>query len=431
MGSQNAVIFLIWLISCANDVVDAKNLANAQPFVADASKAVRSTIAERLTSRELHGIFGTDDPSKFPAYEIVHPLFVDHNARHDLRARRSLHDAIPMFLQFRAFDIDFHINVTKNKDIVPENQYIEHHTDQGVQRLKGRPATLSTGTVVSDPNSNVALDHSSGLRGMIIRDDEIYIISPMSLNAKGHTSDASHGAHVIFKRSALPEPHPSNKLGCGVLDMPKRLLRPLSRKRRASTSKPEKTMELMIVADKNMLNFYGKDFLQSYLLAQANMVAGIYKDPTLEYPITVVLTRLVMLDTDEFANATDIYSLMEKFKSWTISNNPFEDSDPLHVDIMALVTKDGCADGCLVKGISGVGMCGRYTSQSVIKDGGVMMSITMAHEIAHNLGLDHDGSSGYTDCADGIHIMARASVTPRHASEWSKCSSDRLTSYLQ
>ncbi len=42
----------------------------------------------------------------------------------------------------------------------------------------------------------------------------------------------------------------------------------------------------------NLNDFYSSVFFSF-------KVAGMFKDPTLEYPITVVLTRLVMLDTDE------------------------------------------------------------------------------------------------------------------------------------
>ncbi len=41
----------------------------------------------------------------------------------------------------------------------------------------------------------------------------------------------------------------------------------------SSSSKPKKIMELMVVADKTMIESHNKDFLLAYLLAQTNIVS--------------------------------------------------------------------------------------------------------------------------------------------------------------
>ena len=53
---------------------------------------------------------------------------------------------------------------------------------------------------------------------MIIRDDEIYMITPVPrrLVLQDKSLD-SHGAHIIYKRSALPKSHPANDFTCGVM----------------------------------------------------------------------------------------------------------------------------------------------------------------------------------------------------------------------
>ena len=98
-----------------------------------------------------------------PEYEIVHPYTVDHNARRSQNARKRLHHTKPMYVHFNAFGLDFHMNITLNKDLVPAEHFIEHHGVNGVKRIKGRPGTYSIGKVVSDTESNVALDHTSGM----------------------------------------------------------------------------------------------------------------------------------------------------------------------------------------------------------------------------------------------------------------------------
>ena len=98
-----------------------------------------------------------------PKYEIVYPHNVDQNAKRSQNIRRNLHHSEPMYLHFNAFGKDFHLGVTENKDLVPDNQFIEHHSNDGVKRYKGSVGKYSTGKIVSDETSNVALDHTSGL----------------------------------------------------------------------------------------------------------------------------------------------------------------------------------------------------------------------------------------------------------------------------
>ena len=103
-----------------------------------------------------------------PEYEIVHPYTVDEKAKRSTRVRRSLHHTEPMYLQFDAFGKNFHLAVTENKDLVPKNQFIEHHSSDGIKRYKGNPGKFSTGKIVSDESSNVALDHTSGLVSLFV-----------------------------------------------------------------------------------------------------------------------------------------------------------------------------------------------------------------------------------------------------------------------
>ncbi len=88
---------------------------------------------------------------------------MDHNARRSSEARNTLDDDTPMYLHFKAFGKDFHMQLKRNRDVAPESQVIEHHTKKGIQRLRGKPITISTGKIVQDPDSIVSLDHSAGL----------------------------------------------------------------------------------------------------------------------------------------------------------------------------------------------------------------------------------------------------------------------------
>ena len=52
---------------------------------------------------------------------------------------------------------------------------------------------------------------------MLVNDDEVYIIAPVPqrlLKVK-RTTD-THGAHIVYKRSALPKSHPASDFVCGT-----------------------------------------------------------------------------------------------------------------------------------------------------------------------------------------------------------------------
>ena len=98
-----------------------------------------------------------------PSYDLVDVTSVDHLAKSHSRVRRSLHGTLPIFLHFKAYGLDFHLNVTLNKNLLPEGSIVEYCNGDTVQRLKGIRNTYSIGKVASDPESLVALDHKSGV----------------------------------------------------------------------------------------------------------------------------------------------------------------------------------------------------------------------------------------------------------------------------
>ncbi len=88
---------------------------------------------------------------------------MDENGKLNADAQRSILDCKPLYLHFYAFDLDFHLNITRNTKHVPANQVIEHHNKDGITRIAGRPLTSSTGKITSDAKSKVVLDHTNGL----------------------------------------------------------------------------------------------------------------------------------------------------------------------------------------------------------------------------------------------------------------------------
>jgi len=174
------------------------------------------------------------------------------------------------------------------------------------------------------------------------------------------------------------------------------------------------------------VNFYGKEQLPAYLLAVANIVGGLFQDPSLSYPINITVVRTVIFEKDIF-NASTIGNLLGRWSDWVQKDNPTDDDDPRHYDNAILLTRNGCHSGCGLSGLAYNGMCGVSTSQSVSVDNGLMTALTAAHELAHNLDVGHDNSA---DCPDAVNIMATGSISGPSAFQWSKCSSKKIHDQL-
>lgn len=67
-----------------------------------------------------------------------------------------------------------------------------------------------------------------------------------------------------------------------------------SRKRRSVIR--ERFIETLLVADATVTEYFAHPHItELYLLTMMNMVHSIYIHPSLGYPVTIVLTRIIML----------------------------------------------------------------------------------------------------------------------------------------
>lgn len=74
------------------------------------------------------------------------------------------------------------------------------------------------------------------------------------------------------------------------------------------------------------------------------------------------------------------------------------------------------------------GLCHPYGSCSVVEAGTFKAVHVAAHELAHSMGVPHDGESGATECPGEGFLMAQ-SLT--RAFSWSSCSKDAFAAFLK
>ncbi|XP_032480213.1 A disintegrin and metalloproteinase with thrombospondin motifs 7 isoform X3 [Phocoena sinus] len=399
------------------------------------------------------------------ALDIVHPVRVDAGGSflsyelwpRALRKRDvSARPAAPAFYELQYLGRELRFNLTANSHLLAPGFVSETRRRGGLGRAHIRahaPACHLLGEV-QDPELEgglAAISACDGLKGVFQLSNEDYFIEPLD-GVPARPGRAQ--PHVVYKRQAperWAEPGDLRAPGtCGVKESPEleprrerweqrqqwRQQRP-RRLHQRSVSK-EKWVETLVVADAKMVEYHGQPNVESYVLTIMNMVAGLFHDPSIGNPIHITVVRLVLLEDEEedlkITHHAD--NTLRSFCKWQKNINMKRDAHPLHHDTAILLTrKDLCAamnQPCETLGLSHVaGMCQPHRSCSINEDTGLPLAFTVAHELGHSFGIQHDGSGN--DCepvGKRPFIMSPQLLYDAAPLTWSRCSREYITRFL-
>uniref|UniRef100_A0A8C3JD34 ADAM metallopeptidase with thrombospondin type 1 motif 7 n=1 Tax=Calidris pygmaea TaxID=425635 RepID=A0A8C3JD34_9CHAR len=394
--------------------------------------------------------------------DIVHPVKVDESGAflsYDL-SHRALHRRSPSsrskslaFYELRYRGQPLRFNLSLNRNLLAPG-FVSERRFGGIAGAKIQPRAYNSCHMIGEvrgraPAGGLAvLSTCDGLKGVFRLMNEDYFIEPVS------TSSREEGAaqpHRIYKRQAPQhgaEPGrrpPAPWEPCGVQGMRsekrrERWEQKQHRKRRIkqrSISK-EKWVETLVVADTKMIEYHGSENIEKYVLTVMNMVAGLFHHASIGNPINIAIVRLILLEDEEedlkISHHAD--NTLRSFCKWQKSINVKGDSHPLHHDVAVLLTrKDICAAmnrPCETLGLSHVaGMCQPHRSCNINEDTGLPLAFTVAHELGHSFGIQHDGSSN--DCepvGKRPFIMSPQLLYDTSPLTWSRCSREYITRFL-
>ncbi|KAJ8343956.1 hypothetical protein SKAU_G00312850 [Synaphobranchus kaupii] len=361
-----------------------------------------------------------------------------------------------LFLLLPAFGRELYLHVKRDVRFLSERFVIEEKNEEGITRLahisniSDDQLCFYTGRVLNHTNSFASLTTcGGGLTGLVRAGDDTMFIEPVG-DGQDFFSGVEH--RVVRQRR-----HP--KSSSPPLKAPQKFCQPVSGRRKRATPRRDRnntlplrgefTLETVVVADADMVQYHGAQAVQRFILTVMNMVHSMFQHQSLGFPINVRLSKLLLLPSRPESLKIGHHGerSLHSFCSWqhqefgdarNLGNNRIaggRDGLPA-VDIAILITRtDFCVlkdEPCDTVGIAYLGgTCSSKRRCVLVEDNGLNLPFTITHELGHSLGISHDDD--HASCTSHSHIMSGEWVKGRNPSNlsWSSCSRDDLETFLR
>ncbi|XP_058252608.1 disintegrin and metalloproteinase domain-containing protein 19 isoform X2 [Hemibagrus wyckioides] len=350
--------------------------------------------------------------SSLDRYEVTYPQWLNH------RSKRAAHTDTKhpseVDIKITAEGMELVLQLQRNEELLATN-YQEIWYGPNGSRYFSKPSSRDHcyyhGTVRGAEHSSVVLSTCSGLRGMIaLNHSAAYVIEPLANHS------VSQG-HAVFRAESLKIPmstcsqHHGGENHTDKLD---ELIGGIAQASHATREKRDisrsmKYVELMMVADHAEFVKHGSDLERTKmkLLEAANYVDKYYK--ALNIRVALILLE-IWNDKDKINVTENPYSTLEAFLTWRRKHLRQLPND--NAQLITGVPFQGTTIGLAPL----KAMCSEHQSGGVNSDHSeiaVGVAATMAHEMGHNFGMNHD-SDGCCQALpeDGGCIMAAATGHP-------------------
>ncbi|XP_037634003.1 zinc metalloproteinase-disintegrin-like lachestatin-2 isoform X1 [Sebastes umbrosus] len=350
-------------------------------------------------------------------YEVVRPVRL-----HTVRKRHAEHlrpETVKYGMTVGGRDIE--LQLERNKELLTKD-YTETYYQEDGTRVTTTPNDVDHcyyhGSIVNDSQSSVSISTCDGLRGYFRTSAQRYLIEPLSGGDEG-----DHAVMTVDDKNSTPAV-------CGVTntswsdDFEPPTSRSRSRSAGISIVQKQKYLELYLVADNRAYLKMKRDptAMRNRIFEVVNFVNMAYKP----------LRTFIALVGLEIWSSRDLISVthpaganLDAFMNWRNSElMKRKKHDNAH--LISGIDFEGATVGLAFIGT----LCSGH-SVGVVQDHNdraIAVGATLAHEMGHNLGMNHDDSSGCV-CSGDSCIMA-AALSWNIPRTFSSCSTNFYEKYL-
>ncbi|XP_059194056.1 disintegrin and metalloproteinase domain-containing protein 28 [Centropristis striata] len=351
-------------------------------------------------------------------YEVVRPVRL-HTVR-----KRHAENIRPETLKY-AMTVggkDIELQLEKNKELLTKDYSETYYREDGTQ-VTTTPNDIDHcyyhGRIVNDSQSSVSISTCDGLRGYFRMSAQRYLIEPLSGGDEG-----DHAVMTFDNKTSTFTP-----AVCGVTnttwddDFEPPTSRSRSRSAGISIVQQQKYLQLYLVVDNRAYVKMKRDQTETRkrIFEVVNFVNMAYK-PLRTF---IALVGLEIWTTRDLITVTPPAGAnLDAFRNWRNSELVSRiNHDNAH--LISGIDFEGSTVGLAYIGT----LCSGH-SVGVVQDHNdraIAVGATLAHEMGHNLGMNHDDSSGCA-CSGDSCIMA-AALSWRIPRTFSSCSSNNYEKY--
>ncbi|XP_052435887.1 disintegrin and metalloproteinase domain-containing protein 12 isoform X4 [Carassius gibelio] len=324
--------------------------------------------------------------NKLEHYHTMVPLLLEGREQRPISWLHSRTPPASLRILIQAEGQQLILSLEKNHGLFASN-YTETHYREDGQTVMGTHNSMMNcyyhGEVQGYSHSDVSLSTCSGIRGFILLENKTLMVEP-AFEPENDTHVIYEGHHLHFPSGTCGHGH---NISTGSHMSTGGLPQSFSTRHKRDVQKTTKYVELIIVADNREFQKQGKDVekVKQRLAEIANYVDKFYR----VLNIRVALVGLeVWSDADKCAVTQDPFTTLHEFLDWRklklLPQRPHDNAQLI--------------SGVYFQGTT-IGMAPIMSMCTAEQSGGIVMdhsdnplgaAVTLAHELGHNFGMNHD-----------------------------------------